>query len=877
MSTHKSDKPSLDGILESIRAESPARAEIDAAAERARAVLGISGAPLSGAAHIESCAGFQALIPAYLAGSLPAGTSTLLEDHTRECIPCRRALIAARTPKTAAPAAAAEDRRPAYKRWSAAAAVAALAVLGAYTAWQAAPLFGADPKLKVIRLDGTLYKATSGSLSPLSVGMIVSAKDAVRTAKGSGALLQMDDGSRIEMRERTELSVAKRRDGATVRLDGGAIIVEASPQGSGHLDVRTADCLVAVKGTIFAVNSGTRGSRVSVVEGAVQVAADGHESVLEPGEQMATSDAVTPVSVGDEIAWSADAARYTQLLHELTSLRKDLDARVPNPKLRYGSRLLDTMPDGTVLYAAIPNLTEALIEAKTVFEEHVAQSDALQAWWNEHMSTPEARREMDQTFERLRNYGGQLGDEIVISLSMDPAGQVRGPLLSAEVADPGAFRKMLVRDLKTVENAKQIVHDTSLAFDGHLMRLSPANRSKPAPGAAAWATSPLRAKLDAAYTRGVSWLFGADLKTMVARAAEEARARGETGERVTARLEHTGLLDAEYLVVERTEGAQGADHLAEISFDRTRRGLAGWLSAPAPMGAAEFISPDASFAAAAVMKRPEALVAEALSWVGPDQAAIERHLSDEDSELSLEILRGLAGTLGGDVAFALDGPILPIPSWKVAVEVYEPERFQAEFEKLIAHVNERIAAEGLQGRIVLDREEIGNRTDWVVRYTAPSTDGSAAAQGNPMRYTFTDGYLIATPSRVLLDRAIEQRGNAYTLARSQEFLSLLPADGDLNVSAFVWEHLGPSLAPIAAKLRGVIAADAGVFDAIASDERARLLTVRAEDDRILFGSRGEAGLGSILGSVISARKLAGLGEILDAARQSSQQEAASPQ
>jgi ferric-dicitrate binding protein FerR (iron transport regulator) len=115
--------------------------------------------------------------------------------------------------------------------------------------------------------------------------MTVSAKDTLRPRRIGGALVMMDDGSRIEMRDRTELTVAKRRDGSTVQLDGGAIIVEASPQGSGHLDVRTDDCLVAVKGTIFAVNAGTKGSRVSVVEGAVRVAADGRESLLKPGDR----------------------------------------------------------------------------------------------------------------------------------------------------------------------------------------------------------------------------------------------------------------------------------------------------------------------------------------------------------------------------------------------------------------------------------------------------------------------------------------------------------------------------------------------------------------------------------------------------------------
>jgi hypothetical protein len=134
-------KPSLDDVIESIRSDEPSRAEIASSAERVRARLGLSGDAVASPIHIESCAGFQALIPDYLAGRLPNQTALLLEDHSRECIPCRRALIAARTPK-AVPAGATRSRtaRPAYMRWAAAAAFAAVSILGAYSAWRVLPI-----------------------------------------------------------------------------------------------------------------------------------------------------------------------------------------------------------------------------------------------------------------------------------------------------------------------------------------------------------------------------------------------------------------------------------------------------------------------------------------------------------------------------------------------------------------------------------------------------------------------------------------------------------------------------------------------------------------------------------------------------------------
>jgi len=862
MSTNDTRKPSFDEVVESIRTDEPSPAEIRASADRLRVSLGLNAAIAASAIHIESCAGFQALIPAYLAGGLPKETALLLEDHSRECIPCRRALIAARTPK-AVPAPAITATRPAYRRWAAAAAVAAVAVLGAYTAWQAAPLFGGDPKLKVMRVDGTLYQVTAGAMVPLRPGMTVSAKDPIRTTKDGGALVMMDDGSRVELRDRTELTVARRRDGATVRLAGGAIIVEASPQGSGHLDVRTEDCLVAVKGTIFAVNAGMKGSRVSVVEGAVRVAADGRESLLKPGDQMSTSDAVTAVSVGDEIAWSKDAPRYTQLLNELASLRKDLNARVPNPGLRYSSRLLDKMPDGTILYAAIPNLTEALVTAKTVFEEHIAQSGALQAWWDEHMSSPEHKRAMDEAFDKIKTLGSQLGDEIVIALTQGPDGVVRGPILMSEVKDKAEFRATLLKEMKGVDT-----EGASLKFEGSVVRIEFAHRVDDAAPAlksgrtrratravvsSTWEDSALRQKLEATYADGTSWVFAVDLKEMLAAALEQVRQEGGDVEALRARWERMGVLDASSLIIERTENPDGADMHAELAFDQERRGLAAWLAAPAPLGAAEFVSPDAAFAAAAVIKRPELLIAEALSWVGPEASDALGHAEEVDS------LRALAATLGGDVAFALDGPVLPVPSYKVAIEVYDSARFQTEFTALVARLNDHLAADGQEGRIVLEPEDSGNPAGWVVRFTNPE----AEAFGGMMHYAFADGYLIAAPSRVLIDRAIEQRANAYTLARSTAFTALLPTDGHVNVSAFVWEHLGPTIGPLAAKVGGLVATeDMKSLEAMAGETTPRLVTAYAEDDRIVVGCRGGEGLGSMLGTLVSAQSLSTLGHAL---------------
>ena len=133
-------------------------------------------------------------------------------------------------------------------------------------------------------------------------------------------------------------------------------MVEASKQGSGHLYVQTGDCLVSVTGTIFSVDHGALGSRVGVIEGEVHVAQPGRTTVLEPGDQVATRAGMTSVPLAQQIAWSRNIARYAEMLASVRAIGREIDARVPMPAMRTSTRLLDRVPEGTVVYAAFPNL-----------------------------------------------------------------------------------------------------------------------------------------------------------------------------------------------------------------------------------------------------------------------------------------------------------------------------------------------------------------------------------------------------------------------------------------------------------------------------------------------------------------------------------------
>ena len=126
-------------------------------------------------------------------------------------------------------------------------------------------------RASVQSVDGSLYTGAGAETRLIPAGYEIRNGDEVRTAKGSTAVVRLLDGSLVEMGERSDLSVSRAWKGTTIRLDGGQVIVQAAKQRSGRLYVATDDGLVSVKGTIFSVNHGIKGSRVAVIEGVVRV------------------------------------------------------------------------------------------------------------------------------------------------------------------------------------------------------------------------------------------------------------------------------------------------------------------------------------------------------------------------------------------------------------------------------------------------------------------------------------------------------------------------------------------------------------------------------------------------------------------------------
>jgi uncharacterized protein (TIGR03435 family) len=135
----------------------------------------------------------------------------------------------------------------------------------------------------------------------------------------SATTLALTDGSRVEVRAKSQLSLERADDGLRIHLQQGGIIVNAAKQKAGrHLYVRTKDVTVSVVGTVFLVNAEDEGSRVAVIEGEIRVKQGEIEKSLRPGQQVLTEHVMTWQPVSEEISWSGSRETHLALLRQAT-------------------------------------------------------------------------------------------------------------------------------------------------------------------------------------------------------------------------------------------------------------------------------------------------------------------------------------------------------------------------------------------------------------------------------------------------------------------------------------------------------------------------------------------------------------------------------
>lgn len=786
----------LDRAIREIRSQAADPAVEEAAAARVWARL--EQMPLEG------CADFQALIPDYRAGKLAGSRAVLLEDHLHQCVACRRVMY---------PVHSLPERRPAshpgrYTRWAVA---AALAIGVGLSAWGVVSYMSNVPsgsRARVETVEGTLLRVSEQRVGPALAGEEVSAGAALRTARDSDAFVRLEDGSLVEMSDRSEFRVTRSGKDLTVHLNRGRILVQAAKRRAGHLYVATRDCRVAVTGTVFSVNAGLKGSRVTVVEGAVLVAQAGQERILRPGQQYVSDTSVEQVPVRDEIAWSRNLDAHLALLQAASTLGQRLDA-AHFPDLRYASTLLPLLPAETVVFASLPNLSKPLGEVQQVFHEKVQGNPALAEWWQQNGAKSDAE------IAKLHTLSDYLGNEIVMAAVRKDNGSPGTPVFLAEVTRSGLEQFVAASGwpLRLAVSGKVAVFAADSAT---LQQVAAA-----VAGQGGFASTPFGTQVAAIYRDGIGLLLAADLSSIGKRVVGQPRALPLNSS------------PPQYVMVLQREVAGKPDTRAILSFAGARTGMASWLASPAPMAALDFLTPEAALVSAFVVKSPAAIVDELIAWHKAANPDFPQTLAKMESELGIQIRADLAAPLGAEYVLAQDGPALPTPAWKLAVEVDDPMRLQATIQKLVETANRNLTQHG-KPAVQFSQETAGGRTYYTL----------ALAQGGPLteaHYVFTDGYLLMAPSRVLLDRAIQTRASGNTLARSAGFLALLPHDHYPNVSALLYQNVGASLAPLVQGLGAgttLTPQQQQAVQSLGAQLKTSLVAAYGESDRITVAGTG---------------------------------------
>jgi hypothetical protein len=790
--------------------------------------------------RIQSCGDFRALIPAYLTSSLTPSRRLLFEDHVRECVGCRKALEATRRgtsdmtkQRVLTPSIDVWGRRA---KWIAPVAAALLIAVALQTGVVRDWLWPIDVHAIVQMVDGGLFRVSGQDVRGMKAGQRIERGEAVRTGVSSGAMLELADGTRVEMAARSELALIRARDGVKIKLARGNVIVTAAKQ-HGHLYVETGDCNVSVVGTVFAVSTGLKGSRVAVIEGEVYVEQEnGVEESLLPGEQAYTNPEMGAVPIDEEIGWSRNAEA---MLMELQTFGQDFASRAERQAMRHTSNLVGLVPADTLVFASLPNASQQFHESYLLFRQRIGENAVLSGWWQE--AEQPGGMNLDEMANRISEVGAYLGSEVILAFPKEMEG--RSPLLLAEVERPETLVSALQGDLRRMAELDPLATPVRLAqtpqelaamsgpgllifVDEGLMMISDVAQVQRTAAIRrgtvtnTFSSTPLYRRLEQAYNEGVGWLLAVDLQQTLKPDDVEAG--------------KLGFQNVQQLVLEQKTGVGSAASRIALSFANERRGLPAWLGAPAPMGSLDFVSTDAYGLSAWLTKDPDLILTDILN-IAQGDGQLAEHLRAFEASHGIDLRRDLAEPLGNEVLIALDGPILPTPSWKIVFEVNDAPRLENTIQFAVTSLNREAAARGLP-TLNLESETVEGKTYYALKSSAAPLE---------IHYTSWMGYMIVTPSRALLTEAIRIHDSGNSISRSAAFRSQLPPDGRDVASAVMYQNLESMAQSLPSLATDVVTRDVRESlktATLVQSSLPKVVFVYGDQDRILGAARGSFGL-----------------------------------
>jgi hypothetical protein len=706
-----------------------------------------------------TCVEFRQDFRAYLANELGAGRSILVQDHLSRCPGCRARIAEMKGERRIVAMPVRSSSR--WVKWGGLAAAAALLLSVVYFGRDTidAMMAPGGPRATVVSADRDVHflGGLSAEARSAKVGAAIGERESVRTGPGAHAVLQLADGSTVDVNERTELFVTAAWSGQAIHLQRGDIIVKAAKQRRGRLRVLTRDSIASVKGTVFAVSAGLGGSVVSVVEGSVAVNQPGKQVLLTPGQQAASMPALA-TSVADAVSWSPDAEEYLQLLGSFVTIERGL-AAFPT-QMRINATVLSHLPAGAVVYGTVPNPGITIDRALTLAEEQSAQNATFAAWWNS-----ETGQQLRHIVNRVQSVNPLLGDEIVFCASVADGFNQPVPMVMARV-QPGK-RTELTSALEGLFAEANEAPAYSVSDDLMVVSISPSQLSWALAHLGQGAGSPFAAVLTQRYQRGVGWLIAMDAPPLVKAAAGDD----------APPIELSRMIGMKYLFLEQRAPAGAEENEITFAFEGTRTGMGSWLADAGSGGAAEYLPADAFVAGYVSTREPLQLFEEFASQITRSQPDFERELATLDEKLGAGFIQNLTAAWGTESALALTGLSVSGPTWVMAILANNPPVIDSSLRQLVDAFNAELGPDEQAKRIVFEQESAGGRM-W----------STIKPGGLPLSITWTydRGYMVAGSDRAGAERAIATANGGTPLVWSPDFIGQLPSSAGLHPSAFAW-------------------------------------------------------------------------------------------
>ena len=177
---------------------------------------------------------------------------------------------------------------------------------------------------------------------------------------------------------------------------------------------------------------------------------------------------------------------------------------------------------------------------------------------------------------------------------------------------------------------------------------------------------------------------------------------GEVTEESQQAFAASGLSNVEY-VIAQYEQEDGVTVIAgDMYFAGERQGIMSLLAEPGPMGSLEFFSTETTFATAFLTREPISVLEE----MGDISVDGEPLSNEPGAPTEVKLFYDIVSSIGGEVAFGLDGPALPTPAWKAVIEAYDEAELQAAIAESVQRFNDKAALEGNNSSIELKPADV---------------------------------------------------------------------------------------------------------------------------------------------------------------------------